>query len=250
MKKFTTIIIDDEKPARDLIHDFLKSFDEIVVAGEADNGFEACKMILAIRPDLLFLDIQMPKLSGMELLELIDKPLPFIIFSTAYDQYAVEAFEKNAIDYLLKPYNRARFVQAVKRFLKNMNENPADKPQININKLQAPGTMLNRLPVRSGTKILVLRTDQIKYIKAENDYVRIASTEGNYLKQVTMAYLEKSLPELVFVRIHRSYILNINYLKQLDVYDRQGYTAVTIEGEKLPVSRNGATRLNQLINLD
>ena len=241
------IIVDDENPARDLIKNFLKAYDEFEVIGEADNGFDGCLLINSSKPDLVFLDVQMPKLTGIEVLDLLEKPLPFIIFSTAYDQYAVQAFERNAIDYLLKPYNKDRFGMAIQRYVENKKESA--NVQI-LRNVQTAGTMLNRIPVRSGSKIYVLKLEEVKYIEAQDDYVKLFSTKGNFLKQQTMKHMEDILPGDIFVRIHRSYIININFLAQLEIYERYGYTAVTSDNNKLPVSRQGAVKLKKAIHMD
>jgi two-component system LytT family response regulator len=250
MEVFNALIIDDEKPARDLIRNFLESYDQIRVIGEADNGFEGCRMIIDKKPDLVFLDVKMPKLSGFELLDLIENPKPFIIFSTAYDDYAVQAFEKNAVDYLLKPYNRERFSQAINKFLSNPMRKSLTSLTGSLSESEGVLAPLQRLPVRTGSKILILRIEDVRYIMAEDDYVKIVSIQGNYLKQVTMSYLEHSLPAHMFVRIHRSCILNINFLKQLEVYDKSGYMAILNDNSRLPVSRTGGKKLKKIINLE
>jgi len=250
MHIFNALIIEDEKPARDLIKSFLFHFDQIRVVGEAENGFDGCKMINNLKPDLVFLDIKMPKLSGLELLDLLEHPLPYIIFSTAYDQYAVQAFEKNAVDYLLKPYNRDRFNQAIEKFLSKPVGRPLDKLTKRISDFEVQGKILERIPVRSGSKILIIKIEDIQFITAEDDYVKIVANQGNYLKQVTMNYLERSLPDHEFIRIHRSYILNINYLKQFEKYDKHGFMAVLADNIRLPVSRTGVAKLKKVINLD
>jgi two-component system LytT family response regulator len=250
MQQYKTIIIDDEKPARDLIKNFLLEYDQIKIIGEADNGFEGCRIINREKPDLVFLDIQMPRLSGIELLDLIELPGPFIIFSTAYDEYAVQAFEKNAVDYLLKPYNRDRFHQAMDKFFSR----PPNKPGLNFaEKLRitaSPQKKLERIPVRTGTRIQIIKIEDIRIIAAEDDYVNIVSRQGKFLKQLTMSYLERFLPDTLFVRIHRSYIINIQYLKQLEIYDKQGYMAILDDNSRVPVSRSGNKKLRRLIDLD
>jgi len=252
MRKFTVIIVDDESPARDLIKNFIKSHDEFEIIDEADNGFDGCLKINQSKPDLVFLDVQMPKLTGVEVLDLLEKPLPFIIFSTAYDQYAVKAFEKNALDYLLKPYNRDRFNMALKKFIGKSNEKGgliAHSDQL-LEGIKPKDETINRIPVRSGSKIHVLRLDEVSFIEAQDDYIKIHSTKGAFLKQQTMKYMEQSLPADIFVRIHRSYILNINFLNQLEIYDRHGYTAITSDNNKLPVSRQGANKLKKAIHME
>lgn len=247
MEIYNAIIVDDEQPARDLINKFLEPFRQIRVIGVADNGFEGCRMINEKKPDLVFLDVQMPKLTGLELIDLIEEPRPFIIFSTAYDEYAVQAFEKNAIDYLLKPYNRERFKKAVDKFLAIPPVKQAGARNI---KPPEPQEKLKRLPVRTGSRILIIKLEEIKLIAAEDDYVKIVSNQGNFLKQVTMGYLEKALPGNMFVRIHRSFILNINYLKQLEVYDKNNYMAILNDNSRLPVSRTGSRKLKEIMQID
>jgi two-component system LytT family response regulator len=249
MKKHTVIIVDDEQPARDLIRSFLNPYEAFEIVGEASNGFDGCLIINKIKPDLVFLDVQMPKLTGIEVLDLLEKPMPFIIFSTAYDQYAVQAFERNAVDYLLKPYNRTRFDKALKKFMRNKSDKTNLNEEIQED-LQKNEVKINRIPVRSGSKIHVLKLEEVKYFEAQDDYIKIYSTKGAFLKQQTMKYMESNLPEEVFVRIHRSYILNINFLNQLEIYDRYGYTAVTTDNNKLPVSRKGAVKLKKAIHMD
>jgi two-component system LytT family response regulator len=252
MRKFTVIIVDDENPARELIKNFLKPYDEFEVIDEAANGFDGCLKINQHKPDLVFLDVQMPKLSGVEVLDLLEKPFPFVIFSTAYDQYAVQAFEKNALDYLLKPYNRDRFKRAIDKFIEKFNNkvsSPNKTDQI-LEGIQAKDEKINRIPVRSGSKIHVLKLEEVKFIEAQDDYIKIHSTKGAFLKQQTMKHMEQNLPDDVFVRIHRSYILNINFLNQLEIYDRYGYTAVTSDNSKLPVSRQGVNKLKKAIQMD
>ena len=185
----------------------------------------------------------------LEVLDLLEKPLPFIIFSTAYDQYAVQAFERNAIDYLLKPYNRDRFEKAIHRYLNHTNESSEPEAR-QMEDFQSPETKLNRIPVRSGSKIHVLKLEEVKYIEAQDDYIKLFSTKGVFMKQQTMKRMESLLPEDIFIRIHRSYILNINFLIQLEIYDRYGYTAVTSDNNKLPVSRKGAVKLKKVIHME
>jgi two-component system LytT family response regulator len=232
-----------------LIKNFLKTYDEFEVVGEADNGFDGCILINNSKPDLVFLDVQMPKLTGIEVLDLLEKPFPFIIFSTAYDQYAVQAFERNAVDYLLKPYNKDRFGMSIQRYLGKTNESIPQNKHL-LEGVQTTGKKLNRIPVRSGSKIHVLKLEEVKYIEAQDDYIKLFSTKGTFLKQQTMKYMESVLPEEIFVRIHRSYIININFLAQLEIYERYGYTAVISDNNKLPVSRQGAVKLKKAIHMD
>ena len=252
MRKFTVIIVDDETPARELIKNFLKSFDEFEVIDEAANGFDGCLKINQYKPDLVFLDVQMPKLSGVEVLDLLEKPFPFVIFSTAYDQYAVQAFEKNALDYLLKPYNKERFKRSMDKFIEKFGNkaSSSNKTDQLLEGIKTKDEKINRIPVRSGSKIHILKLEEVKFIEAQDDYIKIHSTKGAFLKQQTMKLMEHNLPDDIFVRIHRSYILNINFLNQLEIYDRYGYTAVTLDNNKLPVSRQGVNKLKKAIQMD
>ena len=219
MRKFTVIIVDDENPARELIKNFLKPYDEFEVIDEAANGFDGCLKINQHKPDLVFLDVQMPKLSGVEVLDLLEKPFPFVIFSTAYDQYAVQAFEKNALDYLLKPYNRDRFKRAIDKFIEKFNNKVSSSKQTDqlLEGIKPKDEKISRIPVRSGSKIHILKLEEVKFIEAQDDYIKIHSTKGAFLKQQTMKHMEHNLPDDVFVRIHRSYILNINFLTKLEI---------------------------------
>ena len=248
MSNIRVIIVDDETLARQLIRNYLSKYAKFRIVGEAENGFEGVKMINELKPDLIFLDVQMPKISGIELLDLLDDPLPFIIFSTAFDNYAVEAFEKNAIDYLLKPYNVERFEKAIGKFLAEFMEKPADNPGEKVkNLIKHTAKNTNKILVRHGSKIILIPIDEIVYIMAEDDYVSFHTMNKKYLKQATLSYFEETLSEDKFVRIHRSYIVNIDFLTQLDLNDRSTYTAVMKNQEKLPVSRSGSVRLKSLL---
>ena len=248
MNKINVIIIDDEPLARELIKNYLTSFPQFSVIGEADNGFDGVKIINELRPNLVFLDVQMPKISGLEMLDLLDDPLPYIIFSTAYDNYAVEAFEKNAIDYLLKPYNHDRFEKAVGKFMAEFIEKPGQTSGEKVKNIEIlPEKKLDKILVRHGSKIVIIPIEELVYLMAEDDYVSFHTMTKKYLKQATLGYYEDSLPSAKFVRIHRSYIVNIDFLTQLELYDRSAYTAVLKNQEKLPVSRNGSARLKEVL---
>ncbi len=248
MNRIRTIIVDDEPLARQLIRNFLSRYKNFEIAGEADNGFEGIKIINELKPDLIFIDVQMPKISGLEMIDLLDDPMPYIIFSTAFDQYAVDAFEKNAIDYLLKPYNGDRFEKAIGKFLAEFMEKPAPHTDENIkNLINQGGKKTDKILVRHGSKIVVIPVEEIVYLMAEDDYVSFHTLTKKYLKQSTLTFFEETLPSEKFVRIHRSYIVNIDFLIQLEMYDRSAFTAVMKNQEKLPVSRSGSTRLKELL---
>ncbi len=248
MDNIQTLIIDDEPLARDLIRNFLSDYSQFRIAGEADNGLAGLKLIQELKPDLVFLDVQMPKISGLELLDLLEDPVPLIIFSTAFDHYAVTAFEKNAMDYLLKPYNKERFSKAIEKFLNEYNERHKGNFRENIQKFRNQDSrILDKVLVRHASKIMIIPVEEIVFIGAEDDYVSIHTLTRKYLKQSTMDYFEKSLPDNKFLRIHRSYIINIDFLVQLDLYDKSAYTAVMKNQERLPVSRSGSARLKAML---
>lgn len=240
------IIIDDEKLARDLIKNFLQSFTDIKIVDECENGFDGIKSINEHNPDLIFLDIQMPKLNGFEMLELLDNNYN-IIFTTAYDQYALKAFEVNAADYLLKPFSRERFAEAVNRVIDKINNSIQEqKPSFHQSDFMQSDEKLNRIVVKKHNKIVVLPIEHIKYLEAQDDYVNIISQEGSFLKQNRMKYYEEHLPDS-FIRIHRSYIANLNEIKEIALQEKESHIVILKSGEKLPVSKSGYTRLKEII---
>jgi two-component system, LytTR family, response regulator len=233
------IIIEDEQPARDLIRHYLINHIGIELVGEYPDGFSGLKAIHELRPDLVFLDIQMPKLTGFEMLELMEG-MPQIIFTTAFDQFALKAFELNAVDYLLKPYSQERFDTALQKVLERFKNGAS---QTEIKKLTGHIAdnceMLDRVVVKMGSKIKVIPVDNILYMESQDDYVMVYTDDGKYLKQQTMKYFEKHLDATKFSRIHRSFLVNINTIKQLELYEKNSYLAVLSNGAKLKVSDNG-----------
>ena len=249
MNKIRTLIIDDESLARDLLRYYLSKDDRVELIGECSNGFEGVLAIQELNPDLVFLDIQMPKITGFEMLELVQNP-PVIIFSTAYDQYAIRAFEANAIDYLLKPYPLERVVVAINKAVEKLNSKSTN---LEINKLiethDEEVGMLNRVVVKLGRKIQVIPIESILYIESQDDFVMIYCKEGHYMKQKTMKFFEQHLDENQFVRIHRSYLLNISEITELQQYEKDSWVAVTKQGAKLKVSKAGYANLKQMLKL-
>jgi len=240
------ILIDDESPARDIIKSFLKDYPDIEVVGEFSDGFEGFKGLSTLKPDLVFLDIQMPKLTGFELLELLDTP-PLIIFTTAYDQFAIKAFEKNATDYLLKPFSRERFRQAIdKAYAKSEHkeDNPKELDKL-IQQNQENVETLDRLVVKWGSKIKVIPLEQVVYFESEDDYVMIYTAQEKFLKQLTMKYLEERLDPKEFIRIHRSNIARIDQIGQLEHFSKDSYIAIMKNGAKLKVSDSGYKNLKE-----
>ena len=231
--KIKTLIIDDEELARALIKKFLEDQNDIEIIGEAADGFEGLKLIQNLQPDLLFLDIQMPKLTGLEMLELLPKP-PVTIFSTAYDQYAIEAFEKNAVDYLLKPYSKDRLLKALDKAKEKWQRN--ESPKIPEIPLKDAGS--RRVVIKNGTKIEMIPYQDIHYIETYGDYVWVHTESGKYLKQRTMKEFENVLGA-DFLRVHRSYLVNTSCIQKLELYEKSSYLLVLKSGGKLAVSKTG-----------
>lgn len=243
------LIIDDEKLARDVIRAFVKEHPDIEIIGECENGFEGIKAINEHKPELIFLDVQMPKLTGFEMLELLDN-VPVIIFSTAYDEFAIKAFEKSAADYLLKPYTEKRFNEAIDKAKARLKGKEAGDNLITQIQETRESTHeeLDRLVVRLGSKIVIIALDKVGYIEAQDDYVAIHSEGKKYLKQLTMKYLEASLPKAQFVRVHRSFIVAIDKIDRLEAMSKDVYLAILKTGDRISVSRAGYTTLKEVLN--
>jgi len=242
------VIVDDEALARSLVRQLLAAHPDIRVLAECANGFDAVRAVAETKPDVLFLDVQMPQLDGLEVLELIDRDdagRPAVVFVTAYDQYALKAFDANAVDYLLKPFDQARFDRALERARARLAAG-AVPPALPLGPRRAP---LSRVVVKDGVKVTVLPVGKIDYVKAEDDYVLLFSGGRNHIKKQTLASLEDALPRERFVRIHRSYLLNLDRLARVAGSAAGGSTAVLVDGTSLPVSRAGAQRLRALLGL-
>ncbi len=253
------ILIDDEPLARQIVKEYLAPFKQIEIVAECGDGFQAVKAIQQHNPALIFLDIQMPKINGFETLELIEKK-PAVIFTTAFDEYALKAFEQNAVDYLLKPFNQERFEKAVNKFLEaasnlDKGDKGSDDQQSNQKMEQLESVSkkhteeAHRVVVKNGTSILILPTTQIIYIEAYDDYVKIFNNETFYLKKKTMSYYEEVLDPTQFVRVHRSFILNLNYLTKIEALDKNNSLALLKNGVKIPLSRTGYSKLKETLNL-
>jgi two-component system LytT family response regulator len=249
MKNIRVLIIEDETPARELIKYMLKDHPGIEVIGECADGFCGAREIKEKRPDLIFLDIQMPKLTGFELLEVLDEK-PEVIFTTAFDQYAIRAFELNAVDYLLKPYSKERFdsalAKAVSRIGKETQE--PDKVEKLVTAVTEAEGYLTRIVFRKGAGIKIIPLNLISYLASEDDYVMIFYSEGKALKPKTMKYYEDHLPPSLFMRVHRSYMVNIEQITRLEPYSKDNYVAVLKSGAKIPVSRTGYKMLREKLN--
>ncbi len=246
-KKIKVIIVDDEALARDSVINHLSRHADIDIVGEGSNGFEAVKLIHELKPDLVFLDIQMPKLDGFDVCELLGEDLPSIIFVTAFDEYALKAFEAQAMDYILKPVKKERFDKAIERVrqqLGNKNDKKISKfLDIDRNNRKP----LRRILIRDGVNVNILRPDDVLYIEADDDYVKFHTKEKYWLKSERMQNLEKILDPRIFCRIHRSFIININYLDKIEPYSKESKIIKLTNGKILPVSKNGYSRLMELM---
>lgn len=249
MKNIRVLIIEDETPARELIKYMLKDHPGIEVIGECADGFCGAREIKEKRPDLIFLDIQMPKLTGFELLEVLDEK-PEVIFTTAFDQYAIRAFELNAVDYLLKPYSKERFDSALAKALSRIGKETQepDKVEKLVTAVTEAEGYLTRIVFRKGAGIKIIPLNLISYLASEGDYVMIYYSEGKALKPKTMKYYEDHLPPSLFMRVHRSYMVNIEQITRLEPYSKDNYVAVLKSGEKIPVSRTGYKMLREKLN--
>ncbi len=241
------VIVDDEPLARAVVREYLAAFPEVEVLAECSNGFEAVKAVAERKPDLMFLDVQMPKLSGFEVLELVGGEVA-VVFTTAYDQYALRAFEVHAVDYLLKPFSAERFGQALARARARL----AAREPLPVEALLAetrpkPGTPAERVLIRDGAQVHVLAVDTIDYVEAQDDYVCFKADGKPYLKDQTLAAVEASLDPTRFVRIHRSYLLNIERIARVELYAKDSRVAILRDGTRLPVSRAGYARLAKLL---
>ena len=244
------VIVDDEELARHLLREYLNQAGGVEVIAECANGFEAVKAIAERKPDLVFLDVQMPKLDGFEVLELID-PSVAVIYVTAYDQYAMRAFDAHAVDYLLKPFSPDRFKKALERARQRLGEPVPVKPRISATELsaaaRAPEQKLERIVVKDGAKVHIIPLEKLDYVEAQDDYVALRSEKKNYLKQQTISSVEAQLDPKKFVRIHRSYIVNLERIARIEPYTKDSRVAVLTDGTQLPVSRSGHARLKELL---
>ena len=245
-KKIRTIVVDDEELARRVLRELLSGHEEVEVVAECRNGLEAVKAVAELKPDLLFLDVQMPKLTGFDVLELVGTEVP-VIFVTAYDEYAMKAFEVHAVDYLLKPVGKERLGAALQRVIKRRNEKAPAPTELTATARPA-GQFAERLVVKDGTRVTIIPIAKLDYAEAQDDYVALATEGQKHLKQQTIASLEAALDPKLFVRIHRSYVVNIERVSRIEPYGKDSRIAVLSNGAKLPVSRAGYSRLQALLD--
>jgi two-component system LytT family response regulator len=248
MNKIKVLIIDDEQLARDLLKNYLSRDFRLEVVGECSNGFEGVLAIQELKPDLVFLDIQMPKITGFEMLELLSDP-PVIIFSTAYEEFAIRAFEANAVDYLLKPYPAERVQVAVEKALKRIQSGAGNKEEVDAvaQAHDENSGLLARIVVKSGAKIRIIPVETIDYLESEDDFVMIYCKEGHFLKQKTMKYFETHLDPKKFIRIHRSCIVNATQLAEIQQYGKESWILLTKQGAKLKISKSGYVALKEFL---
>jgi two-component system LytT family response regulator len=245
-KKIGAIIVDDEELARHVVRELLAPHPEIEVLAECANGFEAVKAFAEHKPGLIFLDVQMPKLTGFDVLELIAEDVS-VIFTTAYDQYAMRAFEVHAVDYLLKPIGKQRFEEALERAKSRLGEK-MPLAQTLAASARPPQQFLERLVVKDGTRVTLIPIAKLDYVEAQDDYVALASQGKKHLKQQTIASLEACLDPNAFVRVHRSYIVNLERVARIEPYGKDSRLAILADGTRLPVSRAGYARLKSLLD--
>ncbi len=236
------LIIDDEQPARDLVIKYVEEIEGIEVT-QASNGFEGLKQINSTTYDVVLLDIQMPKLSGFEMLELIDNPPP-VIFCTAYDEFAIKAFEQNAIDYLLKPFSKQRLLDAIAK----VSTQP-ERVEVVEAASVARQEPLERIVVKNAKSIDIIPVAEIQYLQSQDDYVEIHSNGKKYLKQQRLKYYESALNDKLFVRVHRQYILNISCIKKLDKFGKESFIAQLKDGSSISISASGYARLKQVLGM-
>lgn len=246
-KKIETLIIEDEELARNLLKSYLKDHPQVNLIGECENGFEGVQKINELKPDLVFLDIQMPKITGFEMLELLDHK-PEIIFSTAYDQYALKAFDYNAVDYLLKPFSKDRLLTAIEKVVDRLGNNEDSKDKLEKLSEYVVDEYLDRVVVKDRHKINIIPTTNIRYIESLDDYVLIYTHEGRHMKQKTMKYFEFHLNPKDFIRIHRSYIVSVSNIAEIQQYEKESYVVILKDKTKLKVSKSGYKNIKEVLH--
>jgi len=243
--KIRVVIVDDEELARQMLREFLSTHHEMEIIAECANGFEAVKAVTELKPDLLFLDIQMPKLDGFEVLELIGADRA-IVFVTAFDEYAIRAFEIHAVDYLLKPFNAQRFETALLRAKQRLGGKLPPATELSSS-ARPPAQYLERIVVRDGTRVTIIPVVKLDYAEAQDDYVALSSEGKKHLKQQTLSSLEAALDPSRFLRIHRSYIVNLEKVSKIEPYSKDNHVVVLNNGAQLPVSRTGYGKLRGVL---
>jgi len=240
------VVVDDEPLARAVVREYAGGDPAIEIVADCANGFEAVKAVADLKPDLVLLDVQMPKLDGFEVLELLGHEQA-VIFVTAYDQYALRAFEVHAVDYLLKPYSAERFLEAIARARERMRAKTMMPVEDLVRAAKPKSGYSERVLIRDGANVHVIPVDKIDYVEAQDDYVAFKTEGKQHLKDQALASVEGTLDPNRFVRIHRSFILNIDRIAKVELYAKDSRMAILRDGTRLPVSRAGYARLSQLL---
>jgi two-component system LytT family response regulator len=246
MDPLQIVIVDDEPLARAVVREYAAADPRVEIVAECGNGFEAVKAVAELKPDLVLLDVQMPKLDGFEVLELLGRDQA-VVFITAYDQYALRAFEVHAVDYLLKPFDAERFQAALARARERLRAKAPTDVEAIVRDARPRSGYAGRVLIRDGANVHVLPVDTIDYVEAQDDYVAYKSDGKQYLKDQTLAAVEASLDPARFVRVHRSFVLNIDRIAKVELYAKDSRIAILRDGARLPVSRAGYARLQQLL---
>ncbi|MNL22130.1 Transcriptional regulatory protein YehT [compost metagenome] len=242
-----TILIDDEPLARDVVKHYLSNFPDVEVVAECSDGFEGIKAIAQHQPDFIFLDIQMPKISGFEMLELVEKH-PAVIFTTAFDEFAIKAFEVNAVDYLLKPIEQSRFEQAMQKLPARLNNTEVVTQEL-LEVASLSPAQNNRVVVKKNGVIKIIAVADIHYLEADDDYVKLSTAEGIYHKNKTMSFFERTLDQEQFIRIHRSYIINLAQVTRIELKEKDSYIVLLKSDIWLPVSKTGYIKLKAALGM-
>jgi two-component system LytT family response regulator len=236
------LLIDDEPLACAVVEEYLSEHSEFEIVGKCHDGFQGAKLIQDLKPDLVFLDVQMPKITGIEMLELLDE-IPPVIFTTAFEEYAINAFEANAVDYLLKPFSQDRFDAALLRFKATNQHNKTQ-----VEKLVGSQDV-NRIVLKDNGRIRIIPLDEVLVLEADDDYVKIKTNEHTFIKKITLKHYEDHLPESRFVRIHRSFMVNVAEVTRIEPYEKTSHLAITKTGLKLPVSKTGYQKLKTVLGI-
>ncbi|TXK47411.1 response regulator [Pontibacter qinzhouensis] len=242
------LVIDDEPLARSIVLEYLQQYPDIQVMQECCDGFEGVKAIMQHQPDLVFLDIQMPKISGFEMLELVEAA-PGVIFTTAFDEYAIKAFEANAVDYLLKPFSAERFNAAIKKWMSQQQASVHQTAKTLDEATSRHPEEQHRIVVKVGSNIRIIPVHEVQYLEAYDDYVKIHTKDGCFLKKKTMSYYEKTLDEAQFVRVHRSYIIALPELTRIEPFEKDSHMALLRTGTRIPLSKSGYSKLKAVLGI-
>lgn len=242
------VIIDDEPLAREIVKEYLQSYTQIQIMQECNDGFEGLKAIQQHQPDIIFLDVQMPKINGFEMLELVEE-LPAVVFTTAFEEHAIRAFEVNAVDYLLKPFSKERFDKALQKWLERRNTQPAQETAALLETAATSPLQSTRIVVKLNGRIKIIPVPDIHYLEAADDYVKIVTQEGSFLKNKTMSFFENTLDPQQFARVHRSYMLNVNQVTRIEPYEKENHLAILRSGAKVPVSKTGYPKLKSALGM-